>query len=76
MPSIVYYSQEVFKWAILQLEPPESFALQTVQEVVYYSKELVATYYNLELRELFYFILFLVFVNKMYLRQLRLIESS
>jgi hypothetical protein len=34
MPSVVYYSQEVFKRAILQPGPPESFALQTVQEVV------------------------------------------
>jgi hypothetical protein len=56
MPSIVYYSQEVFKRAILQPGRPEIFALQTVQEVVYYSEELVATNYNLELRELFYFI--------------------
>jgi len=46
----------VFKRAILQPGPPESFALQTVQEVVYYSEELVAADYNLELRELFYFI--------------------
>jgi hypothetical protein len=55
MPSVVYYFSEVFKRAILQPGPPESFALQTVQEVVYYS-ELVATDYNLGLRELFYFI--------------------
>ncbi len=55
MSSFVYYSQEVFKRAILQPRPLESFALQTVQEVVYYS-ELVAIDYNLELRELFYFI--------------------
>jgi len=56
MPSVVYYSQEVFKRAIVQLGPPESFALQTVQEVVYHFGELVAADYNLELRELFYFI--------------------
>ncbi len=56
MPSIVYYSQEVFKRAILQPRPLESFALQTIQKVVYYFEELVAADYNLELRELFYFI--------------------
>jgi hypothetical protein len=55
MPSIVYYSQEVFKRVILHPGPPEGFALQTIHEVVYYS-ELVAIDYNLELRELFYFI--------------------
>ena len=29
-----YYSQEVFRRAILQPGPPQSFALQTVQEVI------------------------------------------
>jgi len=56
MPSIVYYSQEVFKRVILWPGSPKIFALQTIQEVVYYSAELVAADYNLELRELFYFI--------------------
>jgi hypothetical protein len=74
MSSFVYYSQEVFKRAILQPRPLESFALQTIQKVVYYFEELVAADYNFQLRELCYFIL--VLVNKMYLKQLRLIESS
>jgi hypothetical protein len=46
----------VFKRVIIQPRPPESFALHIVQEVVYYPEELVAINYNLELRELFYFI--------------------
>jgi hypothetical protein len=56
MPFVVYYSQEVFKRVILWPGSPKIFALQTIQEVVYYSAELVAADYNLELRELFYFI--------------------
>ena len=34
MACVVYYSQEVFKRAILQPGPPQAFALQTVQEVI------------------------------------------
>ena len=34
MACVVYYSQEVFKRAILQPGPPQAFALQIVQEVI------------------------------------------
>ena len=45
MACVVYYSQEVFKRAILQPGPPQTFALQTVQEVI--KPQVIHTYPSL-----------------------------
>jgi len=66
---------------LMMLNSVSAIAFQEVLHYRQYFKKLFIILrscckdYNLELRELFYFI-FLVLVNKMYLRQLRLIETS